>query len=138
MTDMQELIDGVKAHAQENYEAGWDVIVECYEDDQIKGMLLGADKPVTTVLEAIEEVRPVVSIWVSRVLDTRPGEDSDGQLVMYNNYLREEEASKKAIEMARRAKVDDETVIETVEDAKEYIEDVSQRGGLNLHSDPED
>jgi hypothetical protein len=127
MTDMQELIDGVKAHAQENYEAGWDVIVETYEDVQIKGMLLGADEPVTTVLEAIEEVRPVVSLWVSRMLDTRPGEDSDGQLVTYNNYLREEEASKKAIEAARRAKVDDETVIETVEDAEAYIEDVAAR-----------
>jgi hypothetical protein len=97
MTDMQELVDGVKAHAQEHYEAGWDVIVECYEDEDIQSMLLGADKPVTTVLEAIEAVRPAVSLWVSRVLDTRPVEDSDGQLVMYNNYLREEKASKKAI-----------------------------------------
>lgn len=96
MSDMQELIEGVKKHAQDHYDAGWDVIVETYEDVQIKGILIGADTPVTTVEEAIEEVRPIVSIWVDALLNTRPGEDDDQQLVTYNNYRREAEEAKEA------------------------------------------
>ena len=38
----QELIKAVKDHATKNYNKGWDIIVECYSDDEISEKLGGA------------------------------------------------------------------------------------------------
>lgn len=38
--DKTGLVEAVKAHAIKNYEKdGWDVLIECYEDEQIAGMI---------------------------------------------------------------------------------------------------
>lgn len=53
-----QLVEAVKTHAIENYEQGWDVIVECYEDAEI-AELIGR---VTTINGAIAKVAPVVEL----------------------------------------------------------------------------
>jgi hypothetical protein len=40
---MNELVEAVKAHARDHYEdGGWDVLVECYSDSDIAGIVAGA------------------------------------------------------------------------------------------------
>jgi len=63
MATKQELINGVKAHAQANYnEGGWDHIVEAYEDSEIAELIDGA----TTVAGAIEKAWEIVEILGQR------------------------------------------------------------------------
>lgn len=68
--DMADLVKAVKAHANENYEAGgWDVIVECWEDDQIADVI--SEEGATTTQAAIDAFKPVVSVWADRQADAR-------------------------------------------------------------------
>lgn len=39
---LADLVAGVRAHATENYNNGWDVIVECFEDLEIALRVVGA------------------------------------------------------------------------------------------------
>lgn len=66
--DQKTLVDAVKAHALEHYEdGGWDVIVECWEDDQISEQIGQA----ATIEGAIEKFDTVVSVWADRQADAR-------------------------------------------------------------------
>ena len=39
--EMKEMVEAVKAHAEANYaRGGWDIIVECYDDEGIEKLLL--------------------------------------------------------------------------------------------------
>ncbi len=41
--DMVDLIKAVREHAKANYESdGWDILVECYSDDDIRDIIGGA------------------------------------------------------------------------------------------------
>ena len=61
-----ELVEAVKAHALEHYEdGGWDVIVECWEDDQIAEQIGGA----RTVAGALKKFADIVDIWADRQAD---------------------------------------------------------------------
>lgn len=52
MTTTKELIAAVKAHAAANYESGgWDVLVECYEDEEIAEVI--AEYDLTTEEEVV-------------------------------------------------------------------------------------
>lgn len=71
--DRDELVDLVKQHAIDNYEAGgWDVIVECWEDKEILD-ILDRDKA-NTPQAAIESFKPVVSVWADRQADAKNSE----------------------------------------------------------------
>lgn len=56
------LIFEVKAHAYNNYEQGWDVIVECYEDADLAGLIGRA----RTAKSAISRVGAVVKVVADR------------------------------------------------------------------------
>lgn len=58
---MDDLIKAVKEHAQANYEAdGWDYLVECYEDKDIREMIEEAGA--TTAEEAIKVIGEVMKV----------------------------------------------------------------------------
>ena len=49
---MKELIQGIKTHAQANYNSnGWDMVYECFEDHEIQKVL--EENKLTTLPEAI-------------------------------------------------------------------------------------
>jgi hypothetical protein len=53
---MQELIDAVKTHANQNYHTGgWDFVVECWEDHDIAEAIAGA----TNADQAIRRVQQI-------------------------------------------------------------------------------
>jgi hypothetical protein len=58
----QDLVDAVKAYARENYEQGWDEVIECYEDKDIWEVIAGARTPAG----AIRKMRAVVDIRKER------------------------------------------------------------------------
>lgn len=56
---MKELIEAVKEHARLNYGTdGWDYIVECYEDSEIRDLIEGCE----TVEEAIAAAGEIMEI----------------------------------------------------------------------------
>jgi len=64
----QTLVDFIKAHALANYEAGgWDVVVECFDDTEIRDTIGEA----TTEGEAIEAFAFMVDVWSDRQADAR-------------------------------------------------------------------
>jgi hypothetical protein len=72
----QELIDAVKAHALRNYNrGGWDVVVECWSDEEIAAVLDGTDSSfetrpaVTSLPRALKRFRDIVSICADRQAD---------------------------------------------------------------------
>lgn len=84
MVTMDEMVQGVKDHALAHYdEGGWDVIVECYDDEQIADLLTQTDYETTarrtltwgkarTVKGAIRKVeRQVVGIYADYQADAR-------------------------------------------------------------------
>lgn len=65
---MDTLVEFVKAHALAHYEdGGWDVIVECWSDDEISTELGDAK----TEAEALEAFDFVISILADRQADAR-------------------------------------------------------------------
>lgn len=66
--DQQGLIKAVKDHAIAHYnDGGWDVVVECWDDQQIAEQIAGA----TTEAGAIAKLESLVSIWADRQADAR-------------------------------------------------------------------
>jgi hypothetical protein len=64
----QELVEAVKAHAEAHYEdGGWDVIVECWSDEEIAQQIGRA----RTVKGALAAFRYIVSGWADREADAR-------------------------------------------------------------------
>lgn len=68
-TARQAVIDGVKAHALEHYtDGGWDVIAECWSDDQI----MDATIKCRTVAGAVKLLQDgVFSVWADQQADAR-------------------------------------------------------------------
>ena len=56
MANQQEMVTAVKAHALENYENGWDTVVECWETQDII-CAIGAAR---TTAGAIKKVKAIV------------------------------------------------------------------------------
>ena len=63
--DKQELVKVVKEHAMKNYEKGWDVLVECYSDDQISEEI----GDVNSVAGAIRKIAKWINVRKSYVDD---------------------------------------------------------------------
>ena len=78
----EEIIQGVKDHAMAHYEdGGWDVVVECYTDDEIVDYLerhatYPGCEPVTDVAGAVAAFEDVVSVWADRQADAKYHRDS--------------------------------------------------------------
>lgn len=63
-----ELIEAVKSHALAHYtDGGWDVVVECYSDDEVAEVIGKA----TTVAGALRKFAPLVDVWSDRQADAR-------------------------------------------------------------------
>lgn len=58
-SDRQALINAVKTHAREHYRHGWDVIVECWDDEQIADAIKG----IYTVPRAIAAVGEYAGLY---------------------------------------------------------------------------
>ena len=80
MDNNVELREQFKKYAKEHYnDGGWDVIVECWDNEQIDQFLAGTDVdtrfspvvPCTTLAEAIERIAPVIDVWADRQADAR-------------------------------------------------------------------
>jgi len=71
--NVQQAVEAVKKYALEHYEdGGWDVIVECWEDEQIESYLFTTDEGPATEEEAIAMfAKGVVSVWADRQADAR-------------------------------------------------------------------
>jgi hypothetical protein len=64
----QAVIDGGKAHALAHYsDGGWDVIVECWSDDQI----LDATRGSRTVSGAVKMLSAVVDVYADQQADAK-------------------------------------------------------------------
>lgn len=62
----EDLIQQIKRHAEDHYtEGGWDVIVECWDDEQIANQIGRC----TTVEGAIKKFKDVVSVYADRQAD---------------------------------------------------------------------
>jgi len=56
--NMENLIDAVKAHATANYNKnGWDFVLECFSDDQIKDIIGGARTIDGSIAKMREEIK---------------------------------------------------------------------------------
>jgi len=62
MAIKEELVKAVKEHAKNNYEKGWDTVVECWTDDDILACIDNA----RTVRGAIYKVNQVVRCHKAR------------------------------------------------------------------------
>lgn len=63
---MNELIQAVKDHAQAHYnDGGWDVVVECWDDEDIAEVIQGA----RTAKGAIRKVAVIVGVYADRQAD---------------------------------------------------------------------
>lgn len=69
-----ELVAAVKAHAHANYNGGgWDVIVECWTDEEIADVIV--EDSATTVEEALACFAPLVDVWSDRQAEARSHRD---------------------------------------------------------------
>lgn len=73
-----EFVDSVYAICEEHYDCGGDVIVECYEPEQV------ADE-----FKHIGEVRNFCGLIVENATNKRWGEDSDPEVVRSEQFRRE-------------------------------------------------
>ena len=65
---MSELIAAVKKHAEAHYEdGGWDVVVECWSDQELCGHIIQAKAK--TEKQAIMSFSSLVSVWSERQAD---------------------------------------------------------------------
>lgn len=70
MATRQELVKVVKAHALAHYEdGGWDVIVECWTDEEILQVL--DEDGATDEASAIDAFASLTAIWADRQADAR-------------------------------------------------------------------
>lgn len=62
---VQALVLAVKAHAQEHYnDGGWDVIAECWDDEQIRDVI--REEGARTAKTAIAAFAGVIDVWADR------------------------------------------------------------------------
>jgi len=52
---LNELVEAVKRHAEANYDRGWDVIVECYTDEEI-AEVIGRSRKLPAILRKFLQI----------------------------------------------------------------------------------
>lgn len=66
----ETLIEFIKSTAEQNYEeGGWDVVVECWDDNRIDDYL--TEVGATTHEQALEAFENLVGVWADRQADAR-------------------------------------------------------------------
>ena len=80
----------VKDHASNYHDAGWDVVTETMDDAQV-AVVIGRARTMTGAVNAVREA--VVEPWVRGLLESRPGEDDDEQLLIAQRFEAEREAN---------------------------------------------
>lgn len=64
------LVEAVKAHATAHYnDGGWDVVVECWDDQQIAEQIVQCAAGDAT--RAVDAFRGIVDVWADRQADAR-------------------------------------------------------------------
>jgi hypothetical protein len=64
------LVEAVKSHAQEHYkDGGWDVIVECWTDGEIRERL--TEHKAHSLAAALKAFEPLIDVWSDRQADAR-------------------------------------------------------------------
>lgn len=81
----EELIAGVRKHALENYSrGGWDILVECYEDEDILEYIKGNEqwgiKPVRDLDSLIDDIGRVLGVREERRIGAQA---ASGELEYY-------------------------------------------------------
>lgn len=67
---MEEIIKFIKQYAQDHYnDGGWDVIVECWGDSDIRDYLNSCK--ITTQAEALKQFKRVVGVWADQQADAK-------------------------------------------------------------------
>lgn len=66
----QEIIDAIKVHAQANYDNGWDVIVECYDDADIAEAVSWGVAPYS-LADAVAELAEAVGLRTEAMQEAR-------------------------------------------------------------------
>lgn len=61
----------MKRWALDNYEKGGDVIVECYDDDELRMVLLEAG----SLEGALKELQNIAELWIEQKMNTRFGDE---------------------------------------------------------------
>jgi hypothetical protein len=65
--ETEKIVEAVKEHAQEHYEEGGDVIVECYTDQMIAEII--TDDTILFVPDALEQFGDLMGVWSERQHD---------------------------------------------------------------------
>lgn len=69
MAEPDARVEAVKAHAEAHYEdGGWDVIVECWDDQQIADYIKGTRTPAGAIRRF---AKGVVAVWADQQADAR-------------------------------------------------------------------
>jgi len=67
---MEEIIKFIKQYAQDHYnDGGWDVIVECWSDSDIRYQLNLCK--ITTKVEALKYFNRLASVWADQQADAK-------------------------------------------------------------------
>lgn len=65
MKDQADIVKAIKAHAEANYgKSGWDVIVECFDDSEIKEVL--DREKITTIKDGIKAFQEIADLQQER------------------------------------------------------------------------
>lgn len=68
--DMEQMVEAVKAHALEHYnDGGWDVIVECFTDEEIAAHIDEQNSEADSAEAAIKTFAWLVDVWDERQKD---------------------------------------------------------------------
>lgn len=70
-----EFVDSVYHECEQNYEAGGDTIVECFEPNEI-----------VEEFKTLNEMRKYCGLKVEQALNSRWGEDSDPEVARYKKF----------------------------------------------------
>ena len=73
---IEKLVAEVKQYALDHYcDGGWDVVVECYTDEEISTIL--TEDKCQTVEDAIKSFEPLVGVWAERQADAKYYRDGE-------------------------------------------------------------
>jgi len=73
--DKVKFIDDVYFVCERNYDAGGDLVVECFEPNTIRANF-----------ESLEDVKRYIEVRLSRALDCREGNDDDPELETWRRF----------------------------------------------------
>tara|TARA_R110002020_G_scaffold472785_1_gene701238 strand:- start:664 stop:996 length:333 start_codon:yes stop_codon:yes gene_type:complete len=85
----QEIINAIKAHAQENYDNGWDFVVECYDDADIEKRVSWGIAPYS-LPDALAEFAEMVGLRTEAMQEARDAGGADEEAAAWKQELARE------------------------------------------------